>query len=93
MNPVAHFKFRLYVTGDAPNSFQAVANLTALCREHLAGRHAIEVVDALREPNRALADGVMLAPMLVKMLPAPARKIVGNLSHTQTVLRSLGLSA
>jgi len=91
MNPPAPFKFRLYVTGEAPNSLQAAANLAALCHEHLAGRHEIEIVDVLREPLRALADGVMLTPMLVKLLPAPACHILGTLSRTQTVLSALGI--
>jgi circadian clock protein KaiB len=86
------FKFKLYVAGDAPNSLQAVANLNAFCREHLPDRHQIEIVDVFREPKRALDDGVLLTPMLVKFLPTPICKIVGNLSQTQTVLLALGLS-
>jgi circadian clock protein KaiB len=89
--PPGIFKFRLYVAGDAPNSVRAIANLYALCREHLPDRHEIEVVDVLRDSRRALADGVLLTPMLVKLLPAPQREIVGTLSHTQVVLHSLGL--
>jgi len=91
MSRPVHFKLRLYVAGDAPNSVQAVANLGVLCREYLADRHEIEVVDVLREPERALADGVMLTPMLVKLKPEPTRKIIGTLSQTQTVLQTLGL--
>jgi len=87
------FKFRLYIAGDAQNSAQALANLTALCRVHLAGRHEIEVVDVFREPNRALADAVFMTPTLVKLAPSPARRIVGTLSQTQTVLQTLGLEA
>jgi circadian clock protein KaiB len=90
--PPGIFRFRLYVAGDAPNSVRAVANLRALCLEHLPDRHEIEVVDVLREPHRALADGVMLTPMLVKLLPAPQREIVGSLSHTHVILNSLGLN-
>ena len=85
------FKFRLYVTGDAPNSTQAVANLTALCRAHLPDRHEIEVVDVFREPKRALADGIFMTPTLVKLAPPPVRKIVGTLSHMQPLLQALGL--
>jgi circadian clock protein KaiB len=85
------FKFRLYVAGDTLNSMQALANLTALCREYLPNRHHIEVVDLLREPKRALADGVLMTPTLVILAPSPARKIVGTLNQTQTVLRTLGL--
>jgi circadian clock protein KaiB len=91
MNKRAHFTFRLYVAGDAPNSAQAIANLGALCRELLPERHEIEVVDVLRDPQRALADGVLLTPMLVKLTPAPIRKIVGSLNKREPLLQALGL--
>jgi circadian clock protein KaiB len=91
MSTPTHFKFRLYVAGDGPNSAQAVANLDAICREHLAERHEIEVVDVLREPQRALADLVMLTPLLVKLSPEPVRKITGTLSQRGPVLQALGL--
>lgn len=93
MSQHALFKFRLYVAGDAQNSAQAVANLTALCRAHLAGRHEIEVVDVFREPKRALAEGIFMTPALVKLAPSPVQRIVGTLSQTQTVLQALGLEA
>ena len=88
------FKFRLYVAGDAPNSAQAVANLAAICRAHLLNRHHIEVVDVFREPKRALAEGILMTPTLVKLAPSPSpRRIVGTLSQTQPVLQALGLQA
>jgi circadian clock protein KaiB len=87
------FKFRLYVAGDAQNSAQAVANLAALCRAHLLNRHEIDIVDVFREPKRALADGILMTPTLVKLSPSPARRIVGTLSQTQPVLQALGLEA
>jgi circadian clock protein KaiB len=59
------FRFRLYVAGNAPNSAQALANLTALCRMHLQDRHEIEVVDVFKDPQRALADGIFMTPMLI----------------------------
>ena len=93
MNSSDHFKFRLYVAGDGPNSTQAIANLHALCRELLPERHEIEVVDVLREQQRALADNVMLTPLLVKLSPAPIRQIVGTLSRRDPILQALGLSA
>lgn len=91
MSKPTHFKFRLYIAGDGPNSSQAVANLDAICREHLAERHEIEVVDVLREPQRALADLVMLTPLLVKLSPVPVRKITGSLSQRDAVLQALDL--
>jgi circadian clock protein KaiB len=93
MSRRARFKFRLYVAGDAQNSAQAVANLTALCRAHLPDRHEIEVVDVFREPKRALADEIFMTPTLVKLAPSPIRRIVGTLSQTQPVLKALGLEA
>ena len=85
------FQFRLYLAGDAQNSAQALANLGALCRQHLAGHHEIEVVDVFQQPERALADGVFMTPTLNKLFPLPARRIVGNLSQTRQVLTALGL--
>lgn len=93
MNRRAMFRFRLFVAGDAPNSAQAITNLTALCREHLLDRHEIEVVDVFREPKRALAEGIFMTPTLVTLTPLPVRRIVGTLSHAQTVLLALGLEA
>lgn len=85
------YKFRLYVAGDAPNSAQAQANLIALCQTHLPDRYEIEVVDVLKEPMVALKDNVLMTPTLLKLSPAPVRRIVGALSQMQTVLDTLGL--
>ena len=89
----ALFKFRLYVAGDSLNSVQARANLTALCSAHLPERHEIEIVDVFRQPRRALADGILMTPTLLKLAPAPLRTVVGTLSQTQSVLLALGLPA
>jgi circadian clock protein KaiB len=86
------FKFRLYVAGDTENSGQAEVNLTTLCREHLANRHEIEIVDVFREPKRALADGIFMTPTLVKLAPTPVRTIIGTLSQPQRVLEACGLN-
>ncbi len=93
MRKPAHFKFRLYVAGDGPKSCRAIANLNALCGEHLPNRHEIEIIDVFRESHRALADGVVLTPMLVKVWPAPTCKIVGCLSQPRPLLLALDLPA
>jgi len=93
MSRRARFKFRLFVAGGTQNSAQAAANLNAICRAHLPDRHDIEVVDVLREPKRALADGILMTPTLVRLAPTPVERIIGTLSQTQTVLRALGLEA
>jgi circadian clock protein KaiB len=89
----AIFDFKLYVVGEAPNSVQAISNLNALCRDHLPGRHHIEIVDVLLHPKRALAEGVLLTPTLVKVKPEPRSKIIGTLTETLLVLRTLGIPA
>lgn len=85
------YKFRLYVAGDAENSAQAVVNLNSLCRIHLPDRHDIEVVDVFQNPGRALADGIFMTPTLLRLTPAPLRRIVGTLSNRVIVLQALGL--
>jgi len=91
MTPPAVFRLRLYIAGSAPFSLKAVANLGALCRSHLPGRHHIEVIDVLQEPERALSDGVYMTPMLVKLGADPACRIVGTLSDSAVVLDALGV--
>jgi circadian clock protein KaiB len=93
MSRPANFKFQLYVAGDTQNSALAIANLTVLCRNHLPDRHEIEIVDVFREPKRALAEGIFMTPTLVKLTPAPVKKIVGTLNQLQTVLQTLGLES
>ncbi len=85
------YKFRLYIAGDTQNSILALANLSALCETRLPSHYKIEVVDVLREPKRALADGIFMTPTLVKLAPTPARKIVGTLSDSDRVSGVLGL--
>lgn len=85
------FTFRLFITGNSPNSLQAIANLTELCDTHLPGRHDIEIVDVLLDPKRALTESIFMTPMLVTDSPHPGHRIVGTLSHTEPILQILGL--
>jgi circadian clock protein KaiB len=87
----ALFKFRLYVAADTLNSVQAIANLNALCRAHLMGRHEIEIVDVFADPQRALAENIRMTPTLLKLEPSPKRRIIGSLANSQLVLEMLGL--
>lgn len=88
----APFELRLYVSGGAPNSLRAIANLEALQRAHERLARRVEVVDVFVEPERAQRDAVLLTPMLVKLAPGGPVRIVGDLSDTQTVLSTLGLA-
>jgi circadian clock protein KaiB len=80
---------RLYVAGHAPNSLRAIANARAICDEHFASRHELEIVDLLEHPRRALADGIIAAPTLLKLLPLPVQRVIGDLSDTDQVLLML----
>lgn len=91
MSKHATIRFRLYVADDTANSVLAIANLNALCRDHLPGRHSIEIVDLFKHPHRALEDSVLMTPTLMILAPPPLRTIVGTLSQTQTLLQLLGL--
>jgi circadian clock protein KaiB len=82
---------RLYVAGGAPNSMQAIANLEAICAEHLKDGHRLEIVDVLDDPRRAMAEGVLVTPSLAKLSPLPVAQVVGNLSDKKRVLLALGV--
>jgi circadian clock protein KaiB len=82
---------RLYVAGQTPNSIKAFANLKRICEEHLQGRYKIEVVDLLEKPQLAAGDQILAIPTLVRKLPQPMRKIIGDLSNVERVLVGLDL--
>jgi circadian clock protein KaiB len=90
MSRPAPIRFRLYVAGETPNSAKAVANLGEFCRAHLPDRHQIEVVDVFKEPSRALSDGILMTPTLIKLSPQPSRRIVGTLSLVEPLLHAIG---
>lgn len=85
------YVFRLYLAQGAPNSVRALANLYAICHKHFSTCHRIEIIDVLKDPMRALADGIRVTPTVVRIAPAPALEIIGNLSNEDEVLCALGL--
>jgi circadian clock protein KaiB len=85
------WKLRLYVAGQTPNCVRAFSNLKKICDEHLKGRCTIEVIDLLENPKLAKGDQITAIPTLIRKLPPPVRKIVGNLSKTERVLVGLDL--
>jgi len=85
------WNLRLYVAGQTPRSLSAVANLKRFCEAHLAGRYAIEIVDLVENPRLARGDQIVAIPTLVRKLPAPMRKIIGDLSNTERVFVGLDL--
>ena len=89
--PDEQFELRLYVAGQTPKSIQAFANLKKICEEHLQGRYTIEVIDLLENPGLAEGDQILAIPTLVRKLPEPIKKIIGDLSETDRVLIGLDL--
>lgn len=85
------YMLRLYVAGQTPRCVSAFANLKKICEEHLAGQYQIEVVDLLENPRLAQGDQILAIPTLVRKLPEPVRKIIGDLSNTERVLVGLDL--
>src|SRR3990170_2742795 len=85
------WKLRLYVAGQTPRSIRALANLKALCEEHLKGRYQVEVLDLLKHPQLARCDQIVAIPTLVRKLPPPVPKIIGEPSNTAGVLVGLDL--
>lgn len=85
------WELRLYVAGQTPKSLKAFANLKKLCEEHLASKYAIEVIDLLKNPQLAKGDQIIAIPTLVRKLPVPVRKIIGDLSDSERVLVGLDI--
>lgn len=82
---------KLYVAGQTPNSLTAFENLKKICKEHLEGRYRIEVIDLIKNPQLAKGDQIIAVPTLIRKLPTPVKKIIGNLSNTEKVLVGLDL--
>ena len=85
------FQLRLYVAGKTPKSVEAFKNLKEICEEHLQGRYEIEIIDLLESPQLAQGDQILALPTLVRRLPEPIKKIIGDLSNTERVLVGLDL--
>ena len=85
------WQLRLYVAGQTPNSIRAFANLKKICEEHLKGKYEIEVVDLCKNPQLAAGDQILAIPTLVRKLPEPIKKIIGDLSNTERVLVGLDI--
>ncbi|HVS76434.1 MAG TPA: circadian clock KaiB family protein [Steroidobacteraceae bacterium] len=85
------FVLRLYIAGQTPKCMRAFVNLKRICEEHLADRYRIEIIDLLENPQLARGDQILAVPTLVRQLPEPVKKIIGDLSNTERVLVGLDL--
>jgi circadian clock protein KaiB len=86
-----NFALRLYVAGQTPKAVRAFSNLRKICEEHLQGRYSIEVIDLVENPQLGRGDQILALPTLVRRLPTPIKKIIGDLSNTERVLVGLDL--
>ncbi len=89
--PAKEWNLRLYVAGPTPKSIAAFRNLEAICEAHLAGRYRIHVIDLMKNPQLAKGDQILAVPTVVRNLPSPIRKLIGNLSDTERVIVGLDL--
>jgi circadian clock protein KaiB len=89
--PAGHYKLRLFVTGSTPRSTRAIANMRKICDENLSGRYDLEVVDVYENPEATKELQVIATPTLIKILPEPLRRIIGDLSDREKVLAGLDL--
>jgi circadian clock protein KaiB len=87
----ANWLLRLYIAGQSPKSLAAISNLHRICKEHLAGEYHVEVIDLLENPQLAEGDQIVAIPTLVRTLPQPIRKVIGDLSNTEKTLVGLQL--
>jgi circadian clock protein KaiB len=86
-----HYVLRLYVTGTTSQSTRAISNIRKICEEHLEGRYELEVVDIALHPTLAIGEQIIAAPTLIKRLPLPLRRFIGDMSHTERILLGLDL--
>lgn len=91
MSNTEKWELRLYTAGQTPKSVAALANLKRVCEEHLAGNYSIEVIDLMKNPRLAKDDEIIAIPTLVRKIPTPLRKIIGDLSNTERALVGLQL--
>ena len=90
---IEHYVLRLYITGSTKRSSRAIETTRQICDTHLKGRHELIVVDLYEHPEAAAREQIIASPTLVRLLPAPLRRIIGDLSDRQRVLASLGITA
>jgi circadian clock protein KaiB len=87
----SRYVLRLYITGTTPHSMRAVVNIRKICEEHLQGRYDLEVVDVSQHPTLAEGEQIIAAPTLIKKLPLPLRRFIGDMSQTERILLGLDL--
>lgn len=89
--PPPEFELRLYITGATPNSVKAIANIRSICESYLKDRYALQIIDVYQDATLARQEQIIALPLLIKKSPLPERKLIGDLSETDKVLKALGV--
>jgi len=87
-----HYVFRLYVTGASPNSLRAIANTKSICEEHFAQNYDLEIIDVYQQPVVAREENIVALPLLIKKYPLPEKRLIGDMSDMEKVIRSIGVT-
>ena len=87
------YDLRLFITGATPNSLRAVTNIRSICETHLQGRYSLQIIDVYQDAGLAQKEQLIALPLLIKKFPLPVRKLIGDLSQTEKVIKALGLDA
>jgi circadian clock protein KaiB len=85
------YKLQLFVSGASPNSLKAIANFKRICEEHISGRYDLEIIDIYQQPLMAKQEQIIALPLMIKLSPSPVKRLIGDMSDTQKVLKGLGL--
>lgn len=93
MDEKSEYVLRLFITGASPNSIRAITNIKDICETHLQGRYSLEIVDVYQQSSLAEKEQIIALPLLVKKLPLPERRLIGDMSQTEKVLKGLGLQS
>lgn len=88
----SEYVFRLFITGSTPNSMRAIGNIREICETHLPGRYSLEIIDVYQQPALAQQEQLIALPLLIKKMPLPERKLIGDMSETTKVLKILDLN-
>ena len=86
------YVFKLFVTGSTPNSLRAINNIQQICETHLPGQFELEIIDVYQQPSLAQSEQIIALPLLIKKMPLPERKMIGDLSQTEKILKIIGLT-
>ena len=87
------YELRLFITGATPNSLRAVTNIRSICEAHLQGRYTLQIIDVYQDVGLAQQEQLIALPLLIKKFPLPERKLIGDLSQTEKVIKALGINA